>query len=172
MKSILTALLVLFLAVGAKAQNPIKVVVSPPDTDAQKITDRLKAKIGRASRYALSDSAAASLGAPLLLTLHCIPLHPEGGSFTGYACDSVVTYFPDIPNMGALSVHLDVADTLVSCPTDGEYCAEAIFEGFVNGTQPETLATAKSDLERNIDQYIRLRDAMNQLRQQSKQPQK
>jgi hypothetical protein len=123
------------------------------NADEQKITSQLKAKVGGTSRYAVYDTPGE---ASLSLDVGCIPIHPEGGPKTGYACDSIVTYFPF---MGALSTHLFGADTLVSCPTNGEYCAESIFEAFVNGTQPEKLATAKSALQRHVEQYNQLKQS-------------
>lgn len=147
MKTILATLLVLFAAVGARAQTPIKVWVFGNGSDAQEITNRLKAKIGGTSRYALSDNPEVSLR----LEVHCIPMHFEGGPVTGYACNSVVTYFPD---MGSLSMHLFGAEMLVSCNASGEYCAEALFDAFVNGAQPDKLAAAKSELQKSVDQYI------------------
>lgn len=166
MKTILAALLILFAALGAGAQNPIRVVVGKGDAVDEKIAAQLKAKIGGTSRYEASDYSPE---VPLAVDVSCVELRQESGGMRGYACHSMVTYFPD---MGALSVHLPRAETLVICDTRGEDCAEALFEAFVNGTQPDKLAKEKAEFTTYIDQYIRLRDAMNQLRQQSKQPQK
>lgn len=148
MKAILATLVVLFAGVRAEAQTPIAVRVSTGDAVEQKITDQLKAKIGGASRYAVSDEPGV---ASLTVDVNCVSLGPEGGPVAGYACQSVVAYFP---HMGALSKNLPGAETLVACNTGGKYCADALFDAFADGTQADKLATAKSELQRFVDQYV------------------
>lgn len=149
MKRIFMTLLIFFGALGAEAQSPIGVAVKTGNSVEQNITDQFKAKIGGTSRYALSQSPVP----PLAVEVWCIPLLKSNGSRFGYACDSEVTYFP---GMGALSTQLVGAGTLVSCSTDGGQCAEVLFELFVRGTQPENLATAKSQLRARVNHYLQL----------------
>ena len=156
MKTILTALLFLFAAVGARAQAPIGVAVGGDNSDSQTVANQLKAKIGGTSRYAVYDSSGSEV-AQLTVDVTCVVARNAGGLATGYACDSDVSFFP--PEMRSLSVHLSRAGQVVTCPLDGAYCAEALFEAFVNGTQPDKLATAKSQLQRDVDDYIQSRQA-------------
>lgn len=140
----LAALIFATFCLSAKAQSIP--VMSGGGGDAQDVSDQVNAKIGSSARYTLL--AAPSGRAGLTMDIDCIAVTNQGGESIGYACKSSIFYFPF--DGDPLNTTLG-GDLVVG---DASYCAEGIFDDFVERTQDDKLAAAKTDLNKSINEHV------------------
>jgi hypothetical protein len=136
------AIACLFLAQAATAQTPKKVSVAVEDDPAsQLVGSQLKAKIGSTSRYTIVTDASFEI----LLSVSCLPSKTTGGYELGVFCSSSVMMYPFPSGLSEL-----LTGNRIACDSTGQYCAEGLFENFVEGTQDEKLKQATAALYKSV----------------------
>jgi hypothetical protein len=148
MKTILLAVAILIAVPANYAQTkPIKVsVLSGTDDPADKeVADKIAAKIGSTSRYAL-----VSNGAPMTALLIEVSCLTNTSQKMGSTCDTEILYWP----MADVALSVDCPGSMVTGLSESDI-AQALFESFVRATTDEKLEVKAAAFKLSLNYAIR-----------------
>jgi hypothetical protein len=149
MKKILPVVVVLLAASAIFAQSkPVKVLVEGGNEQAvsREVAEKLAAKIGSTSRYALVTNETS---VEVLVDVYCLPIMVEGQQ-AGVACSTTILYWPlsdvglEASCVGMMSTHYSESEV-----------AESLFDSFVRHTSDEKLSALATKFKNSLNIAIR-----------------